>query len=380
MTSQPTDPPENPIAAVTHDDPYPYYAALVATRPFHHDERLNLWIAASASAVTEVLQSPACHVRPAAEPVPKHLGQGAVARVFGRLVRMTDGAQRDALKRSLAIALSALPQAAIEACAEATLCELHGTPPDALLFELPVRCMAGLLGIPPQRRAEAAAWTGDFVRCLLPQAGPEQIARGEAATAGLLALLETCRDGGLLRAIDEAIKGCDAEAVLANALGLLMQAHDATAGLLGNALVTLQRRPELRRQLRDHPALLPGFVAEVLRFDPSVQNTRRFVAQDCRISGHALKRGEAILVLLAAASRDPARYVEPQSFRIDRPSLPLIGFGRGRHACAGPDIALTIAAAGIQYWINRDLALPAPLGYRPSVNARIPRFSDQSLA
>src|SRR5690606_41313113 len=56
---------------------------------------------------------------------------------------------------------------------------------DAWLFDLPVRTMAGLLGIDAVRQAEAAAWTGDFVRCLLPRATPEQIARSEEHTSEL---------------------------------------------------------------------------------------------------------------------------------------------------------------------------------------------------
>lgn len=370
--------PLDPLAAVTHPDPYPYYAALVALQPFHYDERLKLWIAAGANVVTEVLESDLCRVRPAAEPVPPHLRDGAAAGVFGRLVRMTDGAQRDALKRALLSALSAVPPSAVAACAVETIRQLRDeipAAPDSWLFDLPVRSMAALLGVPPERQAHAAAWTGDFVRALLPAATPEQIARGEAATQGLLALLQSCKGSGLLRAIDEATHGCDADAVLANALGLLMQTHDATAALLGNALVVLQRQPALRAALRTDPDLLPEFIQEVLRFDAPVQNTRRFVAEDGEAAGQHLRAGDTILVLLAAANRDPAANADPHSFIVERPARRILGFGHGRHACAGPDIAATIAAAGIQYWVNDDLALPQAIGYRPSANARIPYFS-----
>src|SRR5262249_57507289 len=65
--------PRDPIAAVTHSDPYPYYAQLVATRPFHRDDTLGLWVACSAAAVTDVLGHPACRVRPPSEPVPRPL-------------------------------------------------------------------------------------------------------------------------------------------------------------------------------------------------------------------------------------------------------------------------------------------------------------------
>ena len=99
----------------THPDPYPYYARLVAERPFHYDARLKLWVAASAAAVSAVLQSPLCRVRPPAEPVPQHLGDGAAAQVFTRLVRMRDDPAREATKQALLAALSALPPAKIAA-------------------------------------------------------------------------------------------------------------------------------------------------------------------------------------------------------------------------------------------------------------------------
>ena len=47
--------PQDPIAAVTHPDPYPYYADLVAHKPLYYDDRLRLWVASSASVVTAAL-------------------------------------------------------------------------------------------------------------------------------------------------------------------------------------------------------------------------------------------------------------------------------------------------------------------------------------
>jgi len=46
------DAPRDPIAAVTHAGPYPYYRDLVARRPVYRDHALGLWIVSSASAVT----------------------------------------------------------------------------------------------------------------------------------------------------------------------------------------------------------------------------------------------------------------------------------------------------------------------------------------
>ena len=69
-------PPTDPIAAVTHADPYPYYAALARERPLYRDDTLNLWVASSPQAIAQVLAHPAARVRPPAEPVPRGLCPG----------------------------------------------------------------------------------------------------------------------------------------------------------------------------------------------------------------------------------------------------------------------------------------------------------------
>src|SRR5688572_31366566 len=84
-------PPRDPIAAVTHADPYPYYARL-AEAPLHRDERLGLWVAAGAAAAA-VLTSPRCAVRPADEPVPRALVDTPAGALFARLLRQRDGAR-----------------------------------------------------------------------------------------------------------------------------------------------------------------------------------------------------------------------------------------------------------------------------------------------
>ncbi|MFE2246392.1 hypothetical protein ACFXC2_06350, partial [Streptomyces lavendulae] len=81
-----------PVEAVRLPDPYPFYARLVAERPFAFDEALGAWVAADAAAVRAVLGSGVLRVRPVAEPVPAGLAGTAAGEVFGQLVRMTDGA------------------------------------------------------------------------------------------------------------------------------------------------------------------------------------------------------------------------------------------------------------------------------------------------
>lgn len=86
--------PSDPIAAVTHANPYPYYEDLVARTPLVYNDALGLWVAAGAEAVTAVLTSGLCRVRPPAEPVPRALLGSPAAEIFGRLVRTVPGTPR----------------------------------------------------------------------------------------------------------------------------------------------------------------------------------------------------------------------------------------------------------------------------------------------
>ena len=77
--------PSNPIAAVTHPDPYPYYTDLGTRAPLAWNATLGLWVAASAEAVTAVLTSELCRVRPTTEPVPRSLLGSPAADIFRHL-------------------------------------------------------------------------------------------------------------------------------------------------------------------------------------------------------------------------------------------------------------------------------------------------------
>ena len=108
-----------------------------------------------------------------------------------------------------------------------------------------------------------------------------------------------------------------------------------------------------------------------------MQNTRRFIAEATTIGGVALAAGDAVLLVLAAANRDPALNPEPQRFRLDRPDRRVVTFGRGVHACPGQALAVRIDAAALQALFERwPGGAPAALAwtYRASVNARIPVF------
>lgn len=342
----PIDWPADVLAAVTHPDPYPYYAALARQQAPTHDERLGLWVAAHPATVRAILAHPDCRVRPPHEPVPPALA-GPAGDAFGLLARMNDGARHTLPKAVLTDALAALPGQAVASharrAAEALLAQDAGL--TSFAFELPVRTVASLLGC---AAPQVAGQVRSFVAGLSVQADAGAIAAAHAAVPQLLALADgEGEDAPLLQAVRVAARAhgwTDAAALRANVLGLLSQTYEATAGLIGNAVVARLRGD-------GQPAM--QLVDSVLRRDPPVQNTRRFTAADVDIAGAHIGAGQTILLVLAAAG-------EP--------------FGHGRHACPGQLLARAIALHAL---VALDARHPLPdvtWRYRPSPNGRLPEF------
>ncbi|MBO0858462.1 MAG: cytochrome P450 [Chloracidobacterium sp.] len=380
--------PENPVAAVTHPDPYPYYADLVARRPLYYDDKLRLWVASSASAVTAALTNVVCRVRPANEPVPKSLLGSPAAEIFRLLVRMNDGDSHRPFKRAMLAAMASidLVQAAQLSVKWARfLLDAGGSKRlSHYVFHLPVYVVGSLLGVPDDRLRQTALWMSDFARCLAPPSEPDQIERGKTAAGHLLQTFRELmgREDDLLGALALEAKCAgrkEVDAIVANGVGFLSQSYEATAGLIGNTLLALSVDADLRDRIAAHPELLLPMIQEVLRYDSPVQNTRRFVAEDGFVAGAEMKAGDAILVILAAANRDPAANPDPERFDVFRNERRIFTFGVGAHACPGEALATTIAKAGLERLIASRIdfeRLAGTMAYRASANLRLPIFED----
>jgi cytochrome P450 len=390
--------PQDPVAAVVCPNPYVYYADLVANAPIRWDEKLKLWVAASASAVTAVLGSPLCRVRPTAEPVPKALVGSPAGDIFGRLIRMNDGERHTPMNQAVGATLRSLALSRLTEHARQSASLLsHELRPAADIdrlsefnFNLSAYVVASLLGVPSGRLSQTAVWLSDFVRCVAPSSTVEQVERGKSAAGHLIetfrALFEA-KDGepqSLLATLGREAKGVgrdDAAVIVANGIGFLSQAYEATAGLIGNTLLTLARHSWLREQVAATPERLGAVIDEVLRYDPPTHNTRRFVVEAGMVAGQAMKPGDAILVVVAAANYDPAVNPEPTKLDPDRQNRKIFTFGSAGHACPGAAMAATIAKAGVEELLSSGLPLADIVNsftYRPSANTRVPLFSRSS--
>jgi cytochrome P450 len=116
---------------------------------------------------------------------------------------------------------------------------------------------------------------------------------------------------------------------------LLLAGSETSAHGICNATYNLLTRPELLAAVQADRALLGRFVEEVLRFDPPVPLFWRATNADVEISGCPVAKGTQLYPGLAAANRDPAKFDDPEEFRLDRPGGQHLSFSLGDHRCPG---------------------------------------------
>ncbi|WP_201364652.1 cytochrome P450 [Dictyobacter formicarum] len=339
-----------------------------------------------------VLTSDHCRVRPLTEPIPKTLLGSSVADIFRYLVRMNDSNGHCPFKQAVSTILKSIDATQIadqsHKWAQVLIDEVGQKAASSYCsdfsFHLPVYVIASLLGVPHDTLHQIALWMSDFVPCLAPSSSPEQVKRGKEAADhlrdlfhSLLSSQQVGRSAGLLATLAEEAKqvGCEeTEVIVANGIGFLSQAYEATAGLIGNTIVALASHRTVREQVRADPSLFRSVIKEVLRYDPPIQNTRRFLAQDGRVANQEMKEGDVVLVVLAAANRDPLANPNPEQFDIFRKDRHIFTFGAGPHICPGETLATMIASAGVEQLTASGVdleQLARTVIYRSSVNARI---------
>ena len=115
---------------------------------------------------------------------------------------------------------------------------------------------------------------------------------------------------------------------------------ESTAALIGSTLRILAERPALADQLRQEPALIPRYIEEIVRLESPFNFHYRVVRRPCQLGGYDLAEGERLMLIWAAANRDPEIHEDPDQLRLDRKHPKKhMGFGRGAHFCIGAPLA-----------------------------------------
>lgn len=126
-----------------------------------------------------------------------------------------------------------------------------------------------------------------------------------------------------------------AEEVGSVVISLLTAGHGTTVASMTNLFYEVLRNPEIKRQLLDDPALIAVAVEENLRLHHPFFGLYRRATRDVAVNGSEIRAGESVYMCWQAGNRDPAKYPDPDTFRLDRGELNHLSFGVGRHSCVG---------------------------------------------
>src|SRR3954464_2394368 len=100
---------------------------------------------------------------------------------------------------------------------------------------------------------------------------------------------------------------------------LLLAGHATTTNLIANAVLALLRHPDQLAAVRADPSLIDGLVEETLRYDgPAANPTLRFTKRELTIGHTVVPAHEVVVLSLAGADRDPARFADPDTFDVGR--------------------------------------------------------------
>jgi cytochrome P450 len=246
---------------------------------------------------------------------------------------------------------------------------------------LPVMVISDLLGVPQEDYHRFKSWSDKIVEADntlpgMPMPDDIKLAFTELRAYFIAEIARRRKNPGtdlvsaLVAAHDEA-EALNADELLQFLVLLLLAGNETTTNLIGNGMLALGRNPGAMAALRSKPELMRGAIEEMLRYDGPVQSTFRTVTRDTSIGGTPITAGMGVFVIVAAANRDPAKFIDPEKFDITRESNEHMAFGDGIHFCIGAPLArmegsIAIGAA-LERFPHLRLKNPdAPLTYKGS--------------
>jgi len=381
----------------TRADPYPLYDEIRERGPIQFPGDSNLVVFSSFADCDEVLRHPSSgNDRLQSTMAQRAIAEGEPPRPFGTpSFLFLDPPDHTRLRKLAQKAFAPKVVKALEPEIIAMVDGLLGSVEQAdgfdviadLAHPLPVAVICRLLGVPiedePQfswasallaqsldpfitftgdapdgmnERLEAAVWLRQYLNDLVS-------ARRSAPREDLISALIAAEEDGDQLTGDEIVATCNL---------LLIAGHETTVNLIANAVLAMVRQPAVWKALGADPSRAGAIVEETLRHDPPVQLTSRVARADMEIGGLGVPKGDIMMLLLAAAQRDPAMYTDPNSFAPDRGAIKHLAFGLGPHFCLGAPLARLEATIALSALTARfpQARLDSEPAYKPNVTLR----------
>jgi cytochrome P450 len=368
-------------------NPYPFYEDRRREGEVVWDETAQAWLVLSYDAARQILGGTGWTSNPLANPIVQASVDPMSRDFVGRSMLFADGgdhqrlraAVRDVFTRSFITNLSA----GVESIATALIDHQPADVPFDFMTDialpLPIAVIGAWLDLEPASSRLLRELSPTIIRMLGTLADADDISAGAAASAALMAEFLPMAADRRAHPKDDLLSFIAAdpqlllEEVVMTAILIAVAGHETTANLLGAGLVTLLTPDEAGTRIAERVDVCdPALVTELIRFDGPVQSTARTATADQLVGGVEIRSGQSVLVVVAAANRDPVVFDEPLKFRLDRRGPAPLSFGYGAHYCLGAALAQLELSTAVPKILARQPVLAGPAQWRDSPAIRGP--------
>jgi len=341
-------------------DPYPLYRRLREEAPVHWDPYLHTWVVTRYEDVVTVLHRFSANRTPTPDQLAA-IGMGELGPIAQMMTRQMLFMDAPAHTRLRSLASTAFTPARVEALRnhireilDRLLAPLLRRGQMDVISELaaplPAIVTAEMLGVPTTDCDQLKAWSADFAEVLGNfQINPERASltlkcveeMSDYFREAIREQREHPREGLINSFITAEIDGdrLTDEEIIANCVVTMVGGQETTTNLIGNGILSLVRNPEQMQRLRDDIALVPAAVEELLRYESPSQQTARICPEDTELGGKLIRKGQAVIAVMAAGNRDPKRFADPDTLDLARQDNRHLAFGWASHFCFGAALA-----------------------------------------
>ena len=353
------------------EDPYPFYAESRAQGPVAQVDPIGAWLVTGYDEVVDVLKSPGVYSSAAM--------QGALAQVEIEdseddgpppMVITTDPPKHDRLRTLVNRGFTPGRIGRVEPRIREIAAELFAAMDtrgecdlvSELAVPLPVRVIAELLGVDPDRFEDFKRWSQAAVAIFGRSASPEVRAAANASIDELADYIDAAAEERRVKPRQDLIsvlieKEAEDALTLDEVIGfvilLLVAGNETTTSLIGSTAIALHDHPGQLAAVQAEHALIPSLVEEALRYTSPVQLLFRQTTREVELGAVRLPKDAIVLPSYAAANRDPKRFPDPDRFDVKRNAQGHLAFGLGIHFCLGAGLARLEARVAFEGLVPR---------------------------